>query len=385
MKNRRAAPDNILDRLAELEKEVNRLKSRDANIDRVSDLSPDAGDLRAGRFIALSAGDEPTDATAVGSFISAAGETFGTSTYHVAGVNLGTVTAGWNSANGAFTAGQGTVVLNEDGISILVSTLPVVPTSYKFHDVGNEIVGGLYGCVSLSTEQLYLMTAAAAGNASLVDIQANAASGEISNLNLKTSVNAVVRALIEFSQPGTADTGVITLTANQVVFNGNSPTKYVNYHGDTDITNFTGSMTLGSPLALIYGGTGGTTTAAARAGIEAYGAGDEINVMGITIPTSGAGTLSAGGELLVSDGNTYYTVDTLGGTATAGTMSSINGGLTGQILILQSAASTRDVTIQDTTGLNLAGNCVLGNVADNIILRKRNSTNWDELSRSINV
>lgn len=80
----------------------------------------------------------------------------------------------------------------------------------------------------------------------------------------------------------------------------------------------------------------------------------------------------------------YHFVDTEGGAATDN-LSTINGGETGNILILRTTNSARDVTLKDGTGnLLLAGDCVLDNIQDTVTLFCVGAS-WVELSRSNNA
>lgn len=77
-------------------------------------------------------------------------------------------------------------------------------------------------------------------------------------------------------------------------------------------------------------------------------------------------------------------VDTEGAAATDN-LSTINGGLEGQVIIVQSATSSRDTTLVDGTGnLQLVSSFTLTNVADTITLIKR-GTIWYEIARSDNL
>ena len=94
------------------------------------------------------------------------------------------------------------------------------------------------------------------------------------------------------------------------------------------------------------------------------------------------GTIS-GGTVTINN-RSYYGVDTPGGTAATGTLTTITGGTTGQLLILRAVNAARTVVVQDGTGnLVLAGDFSLDNTQDRIVLHF-DGTNWCELSRSDN-
>lgn len=65
-------------------------------------------------------------------------------------------------------------------------------------------------------------------------------------------------------------------------------------------------------------------------------------------------------------------------------LTTINGGVSGQLLVLRSFSSDRDITVTDGGNLFLAGNCTLDAFHDTITLI-RIGTNWYELSRSGNA
>ena len=90
------------------------------NVTKLSDISFNAGDLVAGRFIAPAptAKAEPTDSTFTGSFMSAAGETFGGTVYNIGGALLGVLQWGASQTTGKLIAGAGGVVIDENGIVI---------------------------------------------------------------------------------------------------------------------------------------------------------------------------------------------------------------------------------------------------------------------------
>ena len=75
-----------------------------------------AVEMRAGKFLALTTGIQPTDADASGSFVSAAGETFGSYLIRIGEVLNGVLQAGFGA--GAMIAGGGDVVADADGITV---------------------------------------------------------------------------------------------------------------------------------------------------------------------------------------------------------------------------------------------------------------------------
>jgi hypothetical protein len=151
--NKKGTPDNVLSRIEALEAKIRHLEARNQNLLRLADLTPDAGELRAGAFLALSAGDEPTDATAIGSFVSADGYSFGGVIYHIGGVNLGEIQAGINSTTGEFMAGQGAMKAGAQGLSLYYVARDIMhpeldTSSLKFFDGAGAYVGSMSASLS---------------------------------------------------------------------------------------------------------------------------------------------------------------------------------------------------------------------------------------------
>lgn len=98
--------------------------------------------------------------------------------------------------------------------------------------------------------------------------------------------------------------------------------------------------------------------------------------------------LGAKAEITISSGavtisKSYHSIDTEADAA-SDDLDTINGGITGDILILQTATSTRDVTVKHATGNIFCGSDrVLNNVADRIVLHCDGS-NWHMVSYSDN-
>lgn len=92
----------------------------------------------------------------------------------------------------------------------------------------------------------------------------------------------------------------------------------------------------------------------------------------------------AGGAFTAT--SNYHRVDTEGAAATDD-LDTINGGVAGMLLVLQSQANTRVVTVRDNAGnIQLAGsaNCVLNNIYDKLMLIYTPGNRWEEISRSDN-
>jgi hypothetical protein len=80
----------------------------------------------------------------------------------------------------------------------------------------------------------------------------------------------------------------------------------------------------------------------------------------------------------------YHDVTTEGGAA-SDNLDTINGGVSGDVLILSSSNDAANVVLKDNTGnLKLAGDCTLDHTTDKIMLFCQSNGNWEELTRSIN-
>lgn len=120
----------------------------------------------------------------------------------------------------------------------------------------------------------------------------------------------------------------------------------------------------------------GTATTAARSD-HVHGQASFIN-MG-----TGSTLTISGGKITVTE--SFHRIDTEGGAATDD-LDTINGGSTGDLLVLASIAYVRDPTLKDATGnLNLAGDFTLSTTADTITLIKFPNGWWYEISRSDNA
>lgn len=121
-------------------------------IQRVSQITTDMGDMRAGRFLALSDGIEPAlDGT--GAFMSASGETFGSSKYNVGSVKDGKFQAGFNT-DGVFSAASELLKIDSDCITQAGTGvfLTASPYANNYFYVGGLQVGtsGRYGIHAFS-------------------------------------------------------------------------------------------------------------------------------------------------------------------------------------------------------------------------------------------
>lgn len=109
---------NLIDGVKELLRRVEALERRGVNANSLDEFTDDIGDQRAGRFLAMSSGVEPTDPDASGVFMSAAGETFGSDTYNIGGVENGSLQFGLRSTDGVGVFSGGDAEIGTEGISI---------------------------------------------------------------------------------------------------------------------------------------------------------------------------------------------------------------------------------------------------------------------------
>jgi len=105
----------------------------------LAEATPDLGDARAGRFIAATAGDQPTDADFSGTFMSAEGETFPEGTFHVGGVNVGELQFGLSAEDGSALAGGGAVRLDKNGIQITAPASDAAKNTIQFIKNGIKV------------------------------------------------------------------------------------------------------------------------------------------------------------------------------------------------------------------------------------------------------
>jgi hypothetical protein len=93
----------------------------------------------------------------------------------------------------------------------------------------------------------------------------------------------------------------------------------------------------------------------------------------------------ATGAITVANTNIQINTE---GAAASDDLDTINGGASGDILILSTASNSEDVVVKDSTGnieLNQSsGDCTLGNIKDKLFLIYQGSA-WYEISRSINA
>jgi len=116
--DRMTSPENLLDRVQRLEEMVRALQMRGVTAQSLDEISDDLGDQRAGRFLALTAGIEPTDADATGVFMSAEGEEYDSIKANIGGVKQGTLQFGLDAATGKAIFAGGAATIGQDAIVI---------------------------------------------------------------------------------------------------------------------------------------------------------------------------------------------------------------------------------------------------------------------------
>lgn len=109
--------------------------------------------------------------------------------------------------------------------------------------------------------------------------------------------------------------------------------------------------------------------------VQTFSGGTAVN--GFFNLASGGGLTIASGAITVT--HSLHFVDTQGG-ASSDDLDTINGGASGDILILRLVTQTRVVTVKDGTGnIRLEGDRVL-NTGDDVLVLLRGASTWLEIS-----
>lgn len=200
-----------------------------------------------------------------------------------------------------------------------------------------------------------------------------------SDLDINTNKFSVVGSSGNTTIAGTLGvTGNVAVNTNK--FNVTAASGNTTVAGTLDAT---GNFNVNTNKFSVVASSGNTTVAGTLGvtGALTASAGASITTGFLNIPSSGALTIAAGAITVTGS---RHTVDTEASAATDD-LDTINGGTAGDILILSSVNSARDVTVKDGTGnLTLAGDFLFSNVGDFMMLY-RGATLWFELTRSDNA
>jgi len=109
---------NYKDAITGIIRRLDALERRGVNVNSLDEFTDDIGDQRAGRFLAMLSGTEPTDPDASGCFMSAGGEEFGGELYNIGGVENGALQFGMRNSDGAGVFAGGDAVIGSEGINI---------------------------------------------------------------------------------------------------------------------------------------------------------------------------------------------------------------------------------------------------------------------------
>lgn len=340
-------PDNFEDRLQGTQDALGANTS--ARVGSASEIAAMTGTQIVGNLIspAPSVTDlEVTSTDFTGTFMSGEGATFNSVTYNIGGVNAGVLQWGARQSDGTVIANSGNITLNTNGISVLSGATTVI----NLNSNGMSILSAT-DTASFFPEKSIRFVDANGNNVfrlgSWVDV-----TNEINSLTLDgiTSSDTPTHA-IDISLLAQTDFGS---AATLDLLSSTSGASSATITADTVNINNLASVT--------------TARMALSAGFLNLGANNTLTIASDTITAT----------------KSYHLVDTEAAAATDN-LSTINGGSTGDILVLRSANSARDVTLKDGTGnLALAGDFTLDNVQDTITLMSTGTT-WLELCRSNNA
>lgn len=290
------------------------------------------------------------------------GHTDDNGTWNIFGKNEGTLQFGLSATDGKAYAGAGAVVLDEDGISILNGSNNV--NKIKFETSGTTY-SEIYSAVSGGEPTLNITNPKRDAN---------------NNITINPDANATYQSVLTLR----ASSGSVSNTINMYADSDGSNYTAINDNGDdidtriesdgnenaifVDAGNNRVGIMNGSPAVALD--VTGAVTASSNITSNAF-----FNMGATNAQTINAGVITVTGGRCV--------VDTQGGAATDD-LDTINGGTDGDLLVIYTANSGRDVTAKDGTGnLALAGDFVMTNIRDRLVLLKDSGT-WVELSRSDN-
>ena len=176
-------------------------------------------------------------------------------------------------------------------------------------------------------------------------------------------------------------------------FNKVGSAQWLSYVGGTDtvtlnaLTSVREDLQLENDTWISMKDSGGTVRTAIQVntndqmliGNTAY---EGVQIRGIQNYGSGVEQTISGGAVTIT--GSYHSIDTEGDAA-SDTLDTINGGTVGSILYIRSNNSGRDVTVAETGNIRLAATTrTLDTIQDILMLIKRTSTDWAEVSFSDN-
>ncbi len=247
-------------------------------------------------------------------------------------------------------------------------------TEYRVYgtDSGSLVTGnvevntGAGGANKAYPSALYLTNYSATGHNADIYIYADSGgSPPPTGLNIRSAASGTSYIKINYNQQdvdtiiyGTFEAITVDASANTVIFNNASVDVDVRMNGNTV-----------SDMFFLDSSTDTLT-------IKNLSVGNRLTVVAnsfLNLPTSGTLTIATG--VITVTGSRHF-VDTQAAAATDD-LDTINGGATGDILVLSSASSIRDVTVKNGTGnINIGVDFVLSSIADTITLIKMPSGGW---------
>lgn len=346
--NKRMNMGNPISRIERVERAVGPAPS--ASVESLSDLSTETGIIRGDLIIAPASGVETEEVTSTdftGVFMSGDAKTFNGEDWNFGGVNAGVFQAGFNSLTGKFVAGAGAVTADENGVGIQSNSSGSVAqiNSLSFLN-GSTIYAYLASYFDSTSNVTALSTRSISGKNSSLFLEAVSPSGNDSIASLRAQTGTGSNALLRITAPN----------GGQVAIESNALQEDV----DTNVY-----------------GTSSTP-------ISTHDAGDNSLRIRRHLVLEQQNLTIASGAITVT--NPYHAIDTEAAAATDD-LTTINGTVqAGQILVLRTVNSGRDVTVKDGTGnIQLAGgDRVLDNIKDKLTLIW-DGVDWCELAFASNV
>lgn len=160
--------------------------------------------------------------------------------YRLVGMNAGTLKFGLG-ANGTGYFGGGVDYLDENGITITVSTGAQNSRAYKFSD-GTNVISALYSWFVGNTNFTELVSNPTTGRDSVVFIKGSAPTGQVAQVTIETDVNDVTNGAIDLQNNSGASTASISAdiiyinpqTRTGFVFNEAGSDRDGRFEGDAD-------------------------------------------------------------------------------------------------------------------------------------------------------